>query len=133
MNIIACIDNENGILFNSRRQSRDAHIFDDIKNTIGSKIIYCSEYSAKLLQEYSLSPAVVKTLKAVPENGYYFLENTLPPDLLPEIKKVIIYKWNKSYPKDTYLGMDFSNIKLVHTSDFQGKSHKLITKEIYEL
>lgn len=133
MNIIACIDNENGILFNSRRQSRDSHIFDDIKNTIGSKIIYCSEYSAKLLQEYSLSPAVVKTLKAVPENGYYFLENTMPPDLLPEIKKVIIYKWNKSYPKDTYLGIDLSKITPVSVEEFEGKSHKLITKEIYEL
>ena len=90
MNIIACIDNENGILFNSRRQSRDAKVFEDIKDTIDAKIIYCSEYSAKLLQEHSFSTAVVKTLNAVPKNGYYFLEDSLPSEFLSKIKRIII-------------------------------------------
>ena len=133
MNIIACIDNENGILFNSRRQSRDAKVFEDIKNTIDAKIIYCSEYSAKLLQEHSFSTAIVKTLKAVPKNGYYFLEDNLPPEFLSQINKIIIYKWNKIYPKDTYSGIDISKMKPVSTTEFEGKSHKIITKEIYEL
>ena len=133
MNIIACIDNENGILFNSRRQSRDAKVFEDIKSTIDAKIIYCSEYSAKLLQEYSFSTAVVKTLKAVPKNGYYFLEDSLPSEFLSKIKRIIIYKWNKTYPKDTYFGMELSKIKPLSTTEFEGKSHKIITKEIYEL
>ena len=133
MNIIACIDNEFGISFNSRRQSRDALVFEDIKRSIDKKIIYCNEYSASILKEHGFSTAVVKSLSAVPDDGYYFLEDTMPAEFLSKINKLIIYKWNKSYPKDKFIGIDFSKLSPISQAEFEGKSHKTITKEIYNL
>ncbi len=47
------------------------------------------------------------------------------------IEKVILFKWNRNYPADTFFSLDLSGYTLEKTEDFAGNSHEKITKEIY--
>lgn len=41
MTVIVCLDNANGMMFNHRRQSRDANVVKDILKTINGASLYC--------------------------------------------------------------------------------------------
>ena len=45
MNIIVCLDDKNGMMFNKRRQSQDKLLRSDIKELVKSKSIRCSKSS----------------------------------------------------------------------------------------
>ena len=49
MTIFVCVDDNNGMLFNRRRQSRDEAVLEDMVRTAGQKI-WMNEYSSKLFQ-----------------------------------------------------------------------------------
>lgn len=40
MTVIVCLDNANGMMFNHRRQSRDANVVKDILKTINGASLY---------------------------------------------------------------------------------------------
>ena len=52
MTVIVCLDNANGMMFNHRRQSRDANVIKDILKTINGASLLIAPYSASL---FSLS------------------------------------------------------------------------------
>ena len=47
-----------------------------------------------------------------------------------EIEEIILFQWNRIYPKDVYLNIDLSLYHFVSQEDFQGSSHE-ITKKVY--
>ena len=47
-----------------------------------------------------------------------------------EIKKIIIFWWNKIYPADMFFDLSLDQWQLVETKEFEGSSHQ-ITEEIY--
>ncbi len=49
-----------------------------------------------------------------------------------EIKKLIIFKWNRVYPADQYLDIDPEKMTKVQEEEFVGFSHEKITMEVYE-
>ena len=51
MNIIVCLDDKNGMMFNKRRQSQDKLLRSDIKELVKSKILYMNNYSYKLYKD----------------------------------------------------------------------------------
>ena len=51
---------------------------------------------------------------------------------LDEIKKLIIFKWNRVYPADQYLDIDPEKMTKVQEEEFVGFSHEKITMEVYE-
>ena len=52
-------------------------------------------------------------------------------ELEEKIDSIILYRWNRVYPADTYFDIDLSGWQLVRTGEFSGASHELITKEVY--
>jgi len=132
--VFVCVDDGGGMLFNKRRQSRDSKVLEDVVKTAGDGIIYISDFSEALFSESDISViSVPDPLYAVGKGGFAFIEDQ---PLLPykdKIDRLIIYKWNKNYPKSTLLDVTPSKIglRLKTKRDFKGTSHDKITREEY--
>ena len=131
MTLIFCVDDNFGLMFNKRRQSRDSAVLDDIKNCFAGEKILISEYSEKLFNEASVDYVVCESFEN--QDGICFIEDKYSPDLLSLANEVILYHWGKVYPADTkfdieLLGADFT---LAEQSVFKGTSHNEIKKEVY--
>lgn len=128
MEIIVCLDNSDGMLFNHRRQSKDREVIEDIEREVEYDLIKIDEFSVDLFsgENFWILEDVSK------KKGIYFVENKSLKEYENDIEKLIIYRWNRDYPADAYLDIDYkSNFKLIETYDFKGYSHERITKEIY--
>lgn len=129
MKVAVCIDNNSGMLFNSRRQSRDRILIDDFLKAADSSQVYIRRFSEKLFDEKEV---IIddKCLEVAEEKDYCFIEDI---NILPyahRIDHLIIYKWNRIYPADFRFEMPEGFI-LTEVSEFKGSSHEKITKEIY--
>lgn len=142
MILIACIDDNKGMMFNHRRQSQDRVLRQHILDMVGDAKLWMNEYSAKLfakdhdglLQE--CIQADEDFLKKASKGEYCFVEDAdCSEDMFPDtahIEAVVLYKWNRIYPADRYFAMDLSDWKMVETVEFPGSSHEKITEERYE-
>lgn len=132
MNIIVCLDSKNGMLFNKRRQSRDRVIYERIIGLIGESKIWINEYSKPLFENCDVKLADNCVAKAG-ANDYAFVENV---DVIPYsdgINKIIVYRWNKTYPADTFFPEILLDGKTrTAVNAFKGFSHDVIYEEIYE-
>ncbi len=127
MKLIVCLDQNNGILFNRRRQSRDRTVAEHIMQHLEDCTLWMHPYSAPLFADYSGRIKVEENFLqlAAPEDCC-FLENVPPPAAPGE---VIVYRWDRRYPADTHF--DLKDLRLVHTEEFRGFSHTCITREVY--
>lgn len=126
MKLIVCLDDKNGMMFNKRRQSRDKILIENVLELCKGQKLYTNEYSAKLFPENSVE---ICENPAETDDGYCFAENfTVNEEYVEEI---IVYKWNRLYPADTYFNIDLENWNLTETVDFEGSSHEKITRERY--
>ena len=126
---IVCLDENNGMFFNERRQSKDRYVIRDIVHMVENNTLYINEYSKEL---FETTPANIQIsedyFNQVSDNEYCFIENQIV-DIL-KAKKVVVYRWDKVYPADYKLPLRQYN--LVSTLEFQGYSHDKIVKEVYE-
>ena len=126
MKLIVCLDDNKGMMFNNRRQSRGRVLIENVLELCKGEKLYTNEYSSKLFPENSVE--IIEDTKEI-INGYCFAENfTVNEDALEEI---IVYKWNRVYPADVHFNISLENWKLTETVDFEGSSHEKITREIY--
>lgn len=126
MNLIICLDDKNGMLFNKRRQSRDKILIENVLELCKGEKLYTNDYSATLFPENSV--AVCENFDAV-EKGFVFAENFMVDE--DKIQEIIIYKWNRVYPADTFFNISLDNWNLTETVEFVGSSHEKITRERY--
>lgn len=136
MKVIVCIDDNKGMLFNKRRQSKDRKVLEDIARMTESVKINC--FSEKLFAETEVSSAIRVTvdecfLEHAIEGEYCFVENILLSPYVSKIEELIIYHWNRKYPSDFKLDIDLKKWKKQSKEEFAGFSHEKITKEIYRL
>jgi hypothetical protein len=134
MIVIVCIDDNNGMMFNHRRQSKDRVLLEDIMEYSKNNRLYLNEYSYKLFSGHDTESIVVdpEFLGKAGAGEYCFVEDRSLLSYEQKIEKLIIYKWNRRYPADLYLDLALSAPwKLIATKEFQGYSHEKITKEIY--
>ena len=131
MTLIFCVDNNFGLMFNKRRQSRDSAVLEDIKNCFAGEKIYISQYSEKLFSDVGVDYTVCDNFTKC--NGICFVEDKYSPDLLTVTDEVILYHWGKVYPADTKFDAELlgANFALVEQSVFKGTSHSEIKKERY--
>jgi len=132
--VIITIDDNGGLMFNKRRQSRDRVLIDDMCKSINEKI-HMNAYSAQLFDAYLDKICIFDNpLKDCPDGGYVFLEGTHIGNYMHEIDELIVYHWNKLYPSDMRLDINIENseLKLYNKYDFAGSSHDKITKGIYK-
>jgi len=134
MHIILTVDNNWGIRFNNRRQSRDKIVTQRILEIASSSHLWISESSQKLFYE---TPPYLIIDNDFPSKAdtrdYCFVEDM---SLLPaeeKIEDIIIFHWNRSYPFDQLFDRVFLEQKwrLAENSEFVGHSHEKITEARY--
>lgn len=77
MTVIVCLDNANGMMFNHRRQSRDANVVKDILKTINGASLLIAPYSEPLFSQAECSVSVSDSfLIDAGAEDYCFVENT---------------------------------------------------------
>ena len=130
MYIIICLDDNNGLAFNHRRQSQDRIVAEDIRKTVGEKKLWITDYSRKLFQAVSNLEISENPKEKAKEGEYVFQELETLDTGDERIEQFIIYRWNRVYPADVSVDIG-AEWKLTETEEFSGFSHEKITKEIY--
>lgn len=134
MKIMVCVDDAGGMLFNKRRVSRDRTLCERAAVIAGDAPLRMNAYSAALFGDL---PGVLvddRFLENAGTGDFCFVENTaIPASLLPKIEEWYVFRWNRRYPADTFLKPtpEEAGFTRVHTEDFPGNSHELITLDIY--
>ena len=132
---VLCIDDNLGTMFNSRRQSRDRVVTEKILELSDGKTLWMSSYSFKLFEmSDSINIMAEDDFPKKAEDGEYcFFEGQPLTPYDSKTEKIVLFKWNRSYPADVFFDASVLNKRrLVHTEDFQGSSHEKITMEVYE-
>ena len=134
MKVFICIDDNGGMLFNRRRQSRDKRLIDDVCESVADGILYISDFSEELFSESDSSViAVPCPLESAPRGSSAFIESPPLRVYLDKIDRLIIYRWNRRYLSDQKLDISplDEGFKLIESVDFEGDAHDKITKETY--
>ncbi|MGI5948655.1 MAG: ribonuclease Z [Lachnospiraceae bacterium] len=133
MIIVFCIDDKNGMMFNGRRQSQDRILREKILADAENSKIWMNSYSAKLFSD--VDPGRIQVdedfLEKAGNGEVCLVENVDVTPYLEKAEEIILYKWNRTYPADTWFDTDLTNWKMVETIEFVGSSHEKITKERY--
>lgn len=125
MKIIACVDNQLGLMFHNRRQSQDRVAREKIKEITHN--LCMNEYSYRLYQDV-FENAQIKEI----DEDYYLVENISVKEFQNQIEEIILIYWNRDYPADFYLDIDLSLFQCVYEEDFEGSSHEKITLRKYK-
>lgn len=133
MNIILCIDDANGMMFNNRRQSRDKAVVEDIIAVLDGKTLFINKYSAPLFEGYNVKLCIADDFCDKADcDDFCFVENIPLSSVKNDINSIIVYKWNRLYPADMQLDIELSKPwHIASTAEFKGNSHEKITKEVY--
>ena len=122
------------MLFNNRRLSRDAMVFEDIKTYL-SGTLKINSFSEKLVAASGVNYEIFNNFVTNPDSeSFYYIENISVKENLDKINRIIVYWWNRKYPSDTKLDFDplECGYKSISVYEFVGKSHEKITREIFE-
>ncbi|MBE6718356.1 MAG: ribonuclease Z [Ruminococcaceae bacterium] len=130
MTVFVCVDDNMGVAFNNRRQSRDSAIVSTVMEMTRGKKLYMNEYSKRL---FSGEDVIVceNYMDIAEENDFCFAENVSLAEYNEKIKTVVLFKWNKIYPNDKKLEISFEDRELQDSFDFVGSSHDKITCEVW--
>lgn len=133
MHLICAVSNQMGISFNQRRVSRDKAIYTDIANLIGEKNLYMDPYSAPLFADLKDRLSICCPENYLAEAGcddYVFFEKG---DLTQQqVQSLVLYRFNREYPSDFNLPIDFTRFEKLSQTEFEGSSHEVITREIWQ-
>lgn len=132
MTVFVCLDDDNGMLFNNRRQSRDRAVIEDMLAFAGDEKIRMNAYSAKLFEGMEERIAVEDDLPDFLEDCFYFVETVPLQSCEDKIKTLVTYCWNRTYPADVHLDIaPEQNWSLAESKEFAGNSHEKITRKVY--
>ena len=129
MKLIVCVSDNNGIMFNHRRQSQDGILREYLHKIVGENKLYMSPYSAKMFKEHP-DIVVSENMDKLPEDAYYFMEDAEVEWYT--ISEIILCRWNRDYPADRFLPDIKFEFELKDTVGFKGSSHEKITVERWE-
>ena len=129
MTVYVCVDDGMGVGFNGRRQSRDSVVTEKIWEMSGGSLLM-SRYSAGLFARYGAKGADNCAEKA--EKGdHYFSEAENLGEYEDKIQRLVIFRWNRDYPRDVLLGIDTDKFTKEDSIDICGTSHEKITCEVW--
>lgn len=133
MIVIVCLDKDNGMLFQNRRQSRDREVGKKIQQICKGKKLWMNSYSFPLYgQMESVEISLSDHFMWEVGNGEFCLaESDKLKQFEERIENLIVFRWDRKYPADVYLDLDLYSWKLTRTEEFAGYSHEKITEEIY--
>lgn len=129
MILIACVDDNLGMAFNGRRQSRDRAVAERIAALTEGKRLWLHPYTAKLFEGGVCADEAFLTQAG--EQEFAFTELAAPGFLEERIELIVLYRWNRVYPADVRFDIDLTGWKQLSSTEFTGTSHEKITEEIY--
>ena len=134
MTLVVCIDNDRGMTFFGRRQSTDRAVCERIAAEAADARLLMNVYSASRFRDVGKEITVcADPASEAKDDDVCFIEDADPSVLYGKIDKLIIYRWNKKYPRDrrlTVVPYD-EGMRLESIADFRGSSHDRITEEIW--
>lgn len=121
------------MLFNGRRVSRDRAVVERILKEAAGKKLWMNPYSAQLFPEDTQICWEESFLDLAGDGDYCFVESEDPGQYLDRVEKLILFRWNRTYPADLHFPQRAlaENWILTETVDFLGNSHSKITMEVY--
>ena len=129
MIIIACVDDNFGLMFNLRRQSKDREVTKRICEITKGEKLLISEYSKSLFEDCNVCVDNMFLEKA-DKGDFLFIEDTNNIDF-NKVEKIILFFWNRVYPCDLVLDIP-KGYKEVYSKEFPGFSHDIIREVHYE-
>ena len=133
--MIVCVvlDDNNGMMFNKRRQSQDRILREQILKMSEESTLWINEFTKKQFVNCEFEHVTVdnELLEKAGESEYCFVEDLPLQEYENKISKLVIFKWNRVYPADKHFDISLNNWTLEETEEFEGSSHKLITKEVW--
>lgn len=130
MNMIICLDDNNGIAFNHRRQTKDRVVSEQIREYLKDQVLRCDPYSAELFSNMHIEASDDYITRAAKED-WCFVELTDPATFPSPPEKILLYRWNRIYPADVSCTLRLEDYKLSSSKEFAGFSHEKITMEEY--
>lgn len=135
MTLICCVDDNMGMTFNKRRQSRDVEVTNSVINLSKNGKLFINPYSKKLFEEAGFIDFIIQDDSSLdfPDNSYFFNETAAPSVFEKAADEIILFRWNRAYPGDIQFDINLnSGWKLISSKEFAGKSHEKITMEVYK-
>lgn len=133
MIVIIFLDDNDGMTFNHRRQSRDQAVTERIRQIARGKKLWMNPYSYKLYGDLN----GVETVEAedflvrAGKGELCMVETERLTCVKSKIEKIIAFRWNRKYPADFRLDLELSGWKREEMREFSGVSHEKITEETY--
>ncbi len=136
MKVIICLDDNSGMLFNNRRQSRDSLVLEDIREDMKALggVLYITPFSEKLFSQSGMDFTVCENMLDIAKReDTCFVENLRLCESLGRIDEITVYRWNRKYPSDFSLDIDIEKCgyRKKESKEFTGSSHEKITKETF--
>ena len=131
MNIIICIDKNNGMSFFGKRQSQDRVLREKMLEIAGDKKLLMNSYSAKQFENADGIVVDEDFLNNANQGDFCFVEDK---EITSEnVEHFYIFNWNRKYPADLFFTVDLKaeGFNRIKKEELQGSSHDKITLEIY--
>ena len=132
---ILCIDSQNGLMFNHRRQSRDRRVLEDVQQLCAEKPLMMNAYSSRLFLQQGFQHLTVLPdfLERAAPGDFCFIEGDSLIPFQDKLEQLILYCWNRVYPADVLFDPSLLHgLTLKETTEFSGSSHKIITRKVYK-
>jgi len=134
MTLILCVDDRGGLSFNGRRQSQDRRVREDLLTMAAGGALWMDDYSRRQFTEPEAAAIRVDrdpAARAAEGDGLCLLELQDPEAALERADRLGLYRWGRHYPADRRLDLPPAGWRLEGQTEFPGRSHDMITKEIY--
>lgn len=134
MQVIVCLEDRGGMLFNGRRVSRDKTVIQKVIELSEGKRLWIHPFSTKLFGDELPEGICVDEnfLKLAEKGEFCFVENQALQEVEERIEDVIVFWWNRKYPFDFKLDLDLDKLGKMTEEEFAGFSHEKITMTKYE-
>ncbi len=135
MILVACVDDNLGMMFNHRRVSQDRELRSRLIKLTAGAVLRMDEYSAKQFEDTACGNITLSEnpMSEAKPGEYCFVEDAPVSEYENKVEKIVLFKWNRRYPSDLKfdIALEERGWKLLSTEDFSGYSHEKITEEIY--
>ena len=131
MKVFVCVDDNDGMLFNNRRQSRDQKVVEKIREIVGKEKLWIKEFSKAMFEESVVVDDAL--LDQAGQDDYCFIENEHLSPYEEKIDVIYVFKWNRVYPADFKLDLHLEErYTMTSSEEFVGNSHDKITLEVWK-
>ncbi len=126
---IVCVDDDMGLIFNKRRQSKDSELRKWILTFLDDKKLFMDSYTHGQFTDGPQEQLVVDDnyLSAMCDGDVCFAEKNT--DALPGDCDYIVCRWNRRYPSDVKFTADAADHDIELLAEIPGSSHEKITIE----